>query len=67
MIKSVLEALMAVSNVAIIICCILMIKREIQNRKSLKTLKEKEAALGELIKGLDIPKPYKKESPDDEI
>lgn len=67
MIKSVLDVLKEVSNVAIIICCILMIKREIQNRKSLKTLKEKEAELGELIKGLDIPKPYKKESLDDEI
>lgn len=67
MIKNVSDVLREVSNVAIIICCILMIRREIQNRKSLKTLKEKEATIGELIKGLDIPKPYKKESPDDEI
>lgn len=67
MIKNVLDVLREVSNVAIIICCILMIKQEIQRVKSLKTLKEKEAAIGELIKGLDIPKSYEKKSPNDEI
>lgn len=67
MIKNVLDVLREVSNVAIIICCILMIKQEILRIKSLKILKEKETELGELIKGLDIPKPYKKESLDDEI
>lgn len=65
--KNVLDVLREVSNVAIIICCILMIRQEINKRKSLKTLKEKEATLGELIKGLDIPKSYEEESPDDEI